>query len=189
MRLSVMSISSRSRVALAIGLAGGMVACATADPYLADFDYPEPVQRYEFRSQGQQLFMAYMDVPSPRPNGKTIVLMHGKNFCGATWEGCEAGYRVVVPDQIGFCKSSKPPGLSVWATPTWRQYPRAAFSYWCRTPNCRRAFHGRDAGDALRAPLSPRPQRAGARQSDWVGGLEGQGYSDGDGRPALRARA
>jgi pimeloyl-ACP methyl ester carboxylesterase len=42
-----------------------------------------------------------------------VVLLHGKNFCGATWEGTikalsEAGYRVVTPDQIGFCKSSKP---------------------------------------------------------------------------------
>jgi pimeloyl-ACP methyl ester carboxylesterase len=39
--------------------------------------------------------------------------MHGKNFCGATWETSiialsEAGYRVVVPDQIGFCASTKP---------------------------------------------------------------------------------
>jgi pimeloyl-ACP methyl ester carboxylesterase len=57
--------------------------------------------------------MAYMDVaPAAAPRG-TIVLLHGKNFCGATWEGSikilsEAGWRVVVPDQIGFCKSSKP---------------------------------------------------------------------------------
>jgi len=39
--------------------------------------------------------------------------LHGKNFCGATWGESmtvlsKAGYRVVVPDQIGFCKSSKP---------------------------------------------------------------------------------
>ena len=38
---------------------------------------------------------------------------HGKNFCAATWEATiralsGAGYRVVAPDQIGFCKSSKP---------------------------------------------------------------------------------
>jgi pimeloyl-ACP methyl ester carboxylesterase len=108
-----MSIFSWSRVAVAIGPAGGMAVSVTADSYLTNFDYPEPVQRYEFRSQGQQLFMAYMDVPSARPNGKTVLLMHGKNFCGATWEGAigplrEAGYRVVIPDQIGFCKSSKP---------------------------------------------------------------------------------
>jgi pimeloyl-ACP methyl ester carboxylesterase len=58
--------------------------------------------------------MAYMDVPAQgHANGQTVVLMHGKNFCGATWESSitalsEAGYRVVVPDQIGFCASSKP---------------------------------------------------------------------------------
>jgi len=43
------------------------------------------------------------------------VLLHGKNFCGATWERqiadlTGAGYRVIAPDQIGFCKSSKPRG-------------------------------------------------------------------------------
>ena len=40
-------------------------------------------------------------------------MLHGKNFCAATWETTikalvDAGYRVVAPDQIGFCKSSKP---------------------------------------------------------------------------------
>jgi pimeloyl-ACP methyl ester carboxylesterase len=55
-----------------------------------------------------------MDIAAKgQPNGRTVVLMHGKNFCGATWETSitalsEAGYRVVVPDQIGFCASSKP---------------------------------------------------------------------------------
>jgi len=42
-----------------------------------------------------------------------VVLLHGKNFCGATWESTaralsKAGYRVLIPDQVGFCKSSKP---------------------------------------------------------------------------------
>jgi pimeloyl-ACP methyl ester carboxylesterase len=103
-----------ARAALAAAGLAMMPACtASADPLLSDFDYPHPVQRYEFRSQGQQLAMAYMDVRPAQPNGKTIVLMHGKNFCGATWDSVigplrEAGYRVVVPDQIGFCKSSKP---------------------------------------------------------------------------------
>ena len=40
-------------------------------------------------------------------------MLHGKNFCAATWEQTiealsDAGYRVIAPDQIGFCKSSKP---------------------------------------------------------------------------------
>ncbi|WP_282341184.1 alpha/beta hydrolase [Pseudomonas sp. PS02288] len=80
---------------------------------LEGFDYPYPVQHFEFESQGGKRQMAYMDVLPERPNGGVLVLLHGKNFCAATWEGTiraltGAGYRVVVPDQIGFCKSSKP---------------------------------------------------------------------------------
>jgi len=80
---------------------------------LEGFDYPWPVALYHFQSQGQALEMAYMDVKPARPNGRTAVLLHGKNFCAATWESTitalsNAGYRVITPDQIGFCKSSKP---------------------------------------------------------------------------------
>lgn len=87
---------------------------AHADGMLSDFPYPHPVKEYAFTSQGQKLAMAYMDVaPTAPANGRTAVLLHGKNFCGATWEAtitplAAAGYRVVVPDQIGFCKSIKP---------------------------------------------------------------------------------
>jgi pimeloyl-ACP methyl ester carboxylesterase len=57
--------------------------------------------------------MRYMDVAAPTPNGATVLLLHGKNFCAATWGDqiaalAKAGYRVVAPDQIGFCKSTKP---------------------------------------------------------------------------------
>src|SRR3954463_8486035 len=67
----------------------------------------------KFQSQGQALEMAYMDVKSSTPNGRAAVLLHGKNFCAATWGSTikalsQAGYRVIAPDQIGFCKSSKP---------------------------------------------------------------------------------
>jgi pimeloyl-ACP methyl ester carboxylesterase len=58
-----------------------------------------------------------MDVrPDPAiiytPN-RTAVLLHGKNLCGVTWEATvrvliSSGYRVIIPDQIGFCKSSEP---------------------------------------------------------------------------------
>nr|WP_229728869.1 alpha/beta hydrolase [Oxalicibacterium flavum] len=82
-------------------------------PELEGFDYPHPVRHFAFTSQGQSMQMAYMDVAPARANGRTVVLMHGKNFCAATWEGTiqalsDAGYRVIAPDQIGFCKSSKP---------------------------------------------------------------------------------
>jgi len=70
-------------------------------------------QHFAFTSQRQSLQMAYLDVKPDRPNGRTAVLLHGKNFCAATWEPTikdlvAAGYRVIAPDQIGFCKSSKP---------------------------------------------------------------------------------
>jgi pimeloyl-ACP methyl ester carboxylesterase len=82
-------------------------------PELQGFDYPWPVQHFHFTSQGESLDMAYMDVKPAHPNGRAVVLLHGKNFCAATWQTTittlsEAGYRVIAPDQIGFCKSSKP---------------------------------------------------------------------------------
>ncbi len=84
--------------------------------HLERFDYPYPVHWFETRSQGDAVRMAYLDVaPRGAPNGDTVVLLHGKNFCAATWDQAigvlaEAGYRVLAPDQIGFCKSSKPEG-------------------------------------------------------------------------------
>ena len=82
-------------------------------PQLEGFDYPYEVQRFEFQSQGQPLSMAYLDIAPKNSNGRTIVLLHGKNFCAATWGSAiaalsDAGYRVIAPDQVGFCKSSKP---------------------------------------------------------------------------------
>jgi len=55
-----------------------------------------------------------MDVkPQGAANGRTILLLHGRNFPSSYWEPtikvlAGAGYRVVVPDQVGFGKSSKP---------------------------------------------------------------------------------
>ncbi|WP_020084168.1 alpha/beta fold hydrolase [Hyphomicrobium zavarzinii] len=103
----------RGAFVLAMGLAM-FAGEARADAMLKDFPYPHPVREFVFTSQGQPLTMVYMDIaPAGTPNGKTAVLFHGKNFCGATWEGviaplATAGYRVVVPDQIGFCRSTKP---------------------------------------------------------------------------------
>jgi pimeloyl-ACP methyl ester carboxylesterase len=82
-------------------------------PELDGFSYPWPVQHFEFSSQGIPLHMAYMDVKPKTPNGRIAVLLHGKNYVAATWEGTiavlsDAGYRVIAPDQIGFGKSTKP---------------------------------------------------------------------------------
>lgn len=81
---------------------------------LEGWPYPYPVRFMPIEIQGQHLRMAYMDVaPTGTPNGRTVVLLHGKNFDSSYWRGPiealnRAGFRVVVPDQIGFNKSSKP---------------------------------------------------------------------------------
>lgn len=82
---------------------------------LEGFPYPYPVQLLPLVNDGEPLRMAYMDVPSQKPNGRTVVLLHGRNFPSSYWAPVihtlnDAGYRVVVPDQIGFGKSSKPSG-------------------------------------------------------------------------------
>jgi pimeloyl-ACP methyl ester carboxylesterase len=102
--------------AIAVGLISAAPAADVGQRYgprLEGFEYPWPVSRFSFTSQGETLEMAYMDVKAAAPNGKVAVLLHGKNFCSATWQDTiavlsAAGYRVIAPDQIGFCKSSKP---------------------------------------------------------------------------------
>jgi pimeloyl-ACP methyl ester carboxylesterase len=67
-----------------------------------------------FVTYGHDVRMAYMDVPPAGPaNGRSVVLLHGFNFAGFYWAGPiealrRAGFRVIVPDQIGFGRSSKP---------------------------------------------------------------------------------
>lgn len=80
---------------------------------LENYNYPYEVKFYAFNSQEQSLEMGYMDVKPGNYNGKNIVLFHGKNFNGAYWETTidaltKEGFRVIVPDQIGFGKSTKP---------------------------------------------------------------------------------
>jgi pimeloyl-ACP methyl ester carboxylesterase len=97
--------------ALAIG------AAAAAEPLgigMEGYPYPFAVKQLPLALEGQDLRLAYMDVaPTGAANGRTALLLHGKNFFGAYWEGparalAAAGFRVVIPDQLGFGKSSKP---------------------------------------------------------------------------------
>jgi len=81
---------------------------------LENVNYPYQVKFMPISVEGQDVKMAYMDVPpSKTSNGKTAILFHGKNFGGYYWTNVikaltDIGYRVIVPDQIGFGKSSKP---------------------------------------------------------------------------------
>jgi pimeloyl-ACP methyl ester carboxylesterase len=108
--------------ALAAFLVSGCIAGHAAEPArepygidLEGFAYPYPVHLLPLVNDGEQLRMAFMDIKPSQPNGRTVVLLHGRNFPSSYWAGViktlvDAGYRVVVPDQIGFGKSSKPWG-------------------------------------------------------------------------------
>lgn len=83
------------------------------DINLSTVKYPFDVHFLKLHVQNQDLQMAYMDIQPPKPNSKNIVLLHGKNFNGAYWKTTiqalvNKGFRVIVPDQIGFGKSTKP---------------------------------------------------------------------------------
>jgi pimeloyl-ACP methyl ester carboxylesterase len=81
---------------------------------LEGWPYPAPVRWHACTAGGQLVRMAFMDVaPTGKSRNKVVVLLHGKNFDSSYWAGpikdlSEAGFRVIVPDQIGFNKSSKP---------------------------------------------------------------------------------
>lgn len=93
--------------------AEGKVANGSLNATLDEFEYPFPVRKFDFKSQRQTLTMAYMDlVPEAAPRG-AVMLLHGKNFAGFYWERIASellarGFRVIIPDQIGFGKSSRP---------------------------------------------------------------------------------
>ncbi|KAI8630069.1 alpha/beta hydrolase [Xylariaceae sp. FL1651] len=98
------------------GQAIGTIADAPQDGDLngSNFTYPWPVKLFRFSSQLQDVEMAFMDIkPASEANGRVAVCLHGKNFCAPTWEAtarilADQGYRVILVDQIGFCKSTKP---------------------------------------------------------------------------------
>jgi pimeloyl-ACP methyl ester carboxylesterase len=79
-----------------------------------DVAYPFPSTYLPLTVYGQDVRMAFMDVPPlGQPNGHTVLVLHGHNFAGFYFGGpIEAlrkeGFRVVVPDQIGYGRSSKP---------------------------------------------------------------------------------
>jgi len=107
--------------------ASAQVAPAPLQPLgaaLENLDYPVAPKFIELEIENQRVRMFYMDAASgtvgglapfsPRPMTlPAVLLLHGKNFSGNYWEGpmralVTAGYRVIVPDQISFGKSSKP---------------------------------------------------------------------------------
>lgn len=79
-----------------------------------EIPYPHPVNYLDLHIFGKDLKLAYMDVaPKGKANGQAVMLFHGMNFSGLAFTPTikalsEAGFRVVVPDRIGYGRSSKP---------------------------------------------------------------------------------
>lgn len=96
-------------VLLAVLGVASAASCSAADAP----DWPA-ASAFGFDSQRQPLTMRYSDIaPSAPANGRAAVLLHGKNFCAGYWRDVAAtlaarGFRVIVPEQIGFCASDKP---------------------------------------------------------------------------------
>lgn len=83
------------------------------DPELKNFSYPFPVEYFPVKIKNENFRMAFMDLKPKGDSKGNVVLLHGKNFSGNYWENTandllKEGYRVLIPDQIGFGKSSKP---------------------------------------------------------------------------------
>lgn len=83
------------------------------DKRLSQVEYPFESHFFKVSHLGETLEMHYMDVAAQGELQGVVVLFHGKNFTGAYWEQTARdlsaeGFRVIIPDQIGFGKSSKP---------------------------------------------------------------------------------
>ena len=76
--------------------------------------YPYPSKYLPISVYDQDVRISYMDVaPRGAANGHTVLLLHGNNFGGFYFKVIidaltAEGFRVIVPDQIGYGRSSKP---------------------------------------------------------------------------------
>ncbi len=82
------------------------------DAQLSAYNYGFEVGYFAIDSQRQSLQMAYIYLEA-KPGKPVVTLLHGKNFNADYWTTTarylqEKGYGVLIPDQIGFGKSSKP---------------------------------------------------------------------------------
>jgi len=98
---------ARPAVATPTDVKPGSITCE-------DVPYPYAVSYLPLTLYGQDVRIAYMDVPPAGPaNGHTVMLFHGNNFAGFYFGPVidalrKEGFRVIAPDQIGYGRSSKP---------------------------------------------------------------------------------
>lgn len=90
-----------------------LMCSVSAIAFAQSLNYPYPVHYLSLTIEQQTVKMAYMDVAPSAPNGSTVLPLHGKNFNGYYWKDViqfliDNGYRVIVPDQVGWGQSDKP---------------------------------------------------------------------------------
>ena len=90
-----------------------LLLCISIVSFSQTTSYHYPVKLLSLTIEQQEVKMAYMDVSPNNPNGKSVLLLHGKNFNGYYWKDVilfltNEGYRVIVPDQVGWGQSDKP---------------------------------------------------------------------------------
>ena len=87
--------------------------CYFPNALLAQEPYPFTSKYITLDIEQQAVKMAYMDTIPAKPNGHAVIMFHGKNFNGYYWKDVanhllQKGYRVIIPDQVGWGKSDKP---------------------------------------------------------------------------------
>jgi pimeloyl-ACP methyl ester carboxylesterase len=90
-----------------------LLICIVPKAFTQPIEYPYKIRKLYLQLEQADVKMAYMDVSSTHPNGRSVILFHGKNFDGYYWKDIipflnDLGYRVIVPDQVGFGESDKP---------------------------------------------------------------------------------
>jgi pimeloyl-ACP methyl ester carboxylesterase len=104
---SAFAQSSRPAVSAPADVKPGSITCE-------ECPYPYPSSYLPLTLYGQDVRMAFMDVaPQAAANGHTVMIFHGNNFAGFYFGNIidalrAEGFRVVVVDQIGYGRSSKP---------------------------------------------------------------------------------
>lgn len=107
-----------------------MKVTRTPDERFSDLgEYPFTEHYLEIPFEGGQLRMNYLDEGDP--DGETVVLVHGEPSWSYLYRKvvptlADEGYRVIVPDLIGFGKSDKPTRISDFTYARQEEWLRAA---------------------------------------------------------------
>lgn len=86
----------------------------TPDDRFADLDgYDHPVSYVDAEVDGTELRLARVEAGSQDDDAERVVLLHGEPTWGFLWRDvmrplADSGYRVIVPDHVGFGRSDKP---------------------------------------------------------------------------------